>query len=131
MTVKDDCEQAVFVEFRVDTLKAENCLESGYFERRTYTWTATDFCGNAATLSFVVDLMDDVPPVFVVVPVDVTIVCDSLPVVPPVFTEDPAQPVTVVFSETIVRQLPEGSYLIQVKTKEEMHTKVVVIMRND
>jgi Ice-binding-like/Secretion system C-terminal sorting domain len=112
VSVKDDCEQAVDIVFTVDTLKAENCFKNGYLERRTYTWTATDFCGNAATIFFVVDIVDDVSPVFVVVPVDVTIVCDSLPVVPTVFTEDPAQPVTITFTETMMSGKIPGSFIV-------------------
>ena len=111
--VEDDCEQAIFVLFTVDTLSTD-CLSSGYFEQRTYTWEATDYCGNTATLTFTVYLVDDVPPVFTVVPVDKTIVCDTLPAVPPIhlYVVDQVQPVTVVFSETIINGDLPGSFVV-------------------
>lgn len=61
--VNDDCEKDIELLFSIDTVFAVDCKLAGYAERRTYTWIATDICDNADTLSFTVDLMDDVPPV--------------------------------------------------------------------
>jgi len=107
-----DCDEAIFIQFTADILKMENCLDSGYIERRTYTWTATDFCGNVAIVSFVVDIFDDVPPVFVTVPANITVVCEDLPVVPLLYTDDLTPPVTIVFSETIVPGTVPGVFIV-------------------
>lgn len=113
IAVTDNCDQPVNVEFIVDTLIAEDCLENGYLQYRIYTWTATDVCGNTATVSFSVYIVDDVPPVLEFAPGDLTVVCDTLPmIIPPVFIEDASQPVTVAFSEATIPTDVPGIYLV-------------------
>ncbi len=106
----DDCGEEIKPEFTLDVSYSENCAVDGYFERRTYTWVAEDACGNAAIISFTIDIMDDIPPVFSGVPEDATITCQPLPSIPSVQTEDPAQPVTVVYSEQIINGSGPGEF---------------------
>ncbi|HUR30688.1 MAG TPA: T9SS type A sorting domain-containing protein, partial [Saprospiraceae bacterium] len=97
--VLDDCDQEIDAEFTLDVVLSDNCEEDGFFERRTYTWIATDACGNSDAISFVVDIMDDIPPVLLNVPANEVVICNDLPPVAAVIAEDPAQPVIIVFNE--------------------------------
>ncbi|MCB0521540.1 MAG: T9SS type A sorting domain-containing protein [Saprospiraceae bacterium] len=99
--VADDCDQLIIPVFNLEVIYADNCLEDGYFERRNYSWVFTDACGNSSAMSFSVDIIDDIPPVFVVMPTDVTIVCAPLPPVPVVFTDDNPLSVSIAYSESI------------------------------
>jgi hypothetical protein len=99
--VLDDCDEQIDVVFTVDTLFATNCEEQGYAQRRTYTWFATDVCGNTDSLTFTIDIMDDVPPVITPVPGDTMIICMPLPPVPVMLTEDSIQAMSIVFTEVI------------------------------
>ncbi len=101
VTASDDCDTDITPTFSLDVTYSGNCQQDGYFERRVYTWVATDACGNSSSVTFSVDIMDDVPPVIVGVPKDATIVCQPLPPVPPVNAIDAAQPVTIVYTQTI------------------------------
>ncbi len=45
----------------------------------TRTYTATDGCGNTATESVSVNIVDNLPPVVISAPVDITVNCDNIP----------------------------------------------------
>ena len=100
--VLDDCDQEIDAEFTLDVVYSENCEEDGFFERRTYTWVATDACGNSDAISFVVDIMDDIPPVLSNIPANEVVICQDLPPVAVVIANDPAQPVIIDFNEVMV-----------------------------
>jgi hypothetical protein len=100
--VLDDCDQEIEAEFTVDVVYSDNCEEDGYFERRTYSWVATDVCGNSESISFTVDIMDDIPPVFNNVPANETVICGELPPVAIVTATDPAGPVDMQFNEVML-----------------------------
>jgi hypothetical protein len=89
------------IEFNVDTLFATNCLVDGYAERRTYMWIVEDICGNADSIYFVVDIMDDVPPVLITTLTDTIYICVPLPLIPDMVANNPVQNVSVVFNEVI------------------------------
>jgi len=110
--VLDDCDQEIIPVFTVEITFADDCEEDGYFERIVYTWVATDVCGNSTSISFSVDIMDDIPPVFSEVPDDVTIICAPLPPAQVVQTDDPAQPVTIVYSESIEPGEGPGVFIV-------------------
>ncbi len=99
--VEDECDLQVIPQFNIDVTYSENCAGEGYFEHRVYTWTAADVCGNVASISFDVYIIDDIPPVLSGVPKDATIICASLPEVPTVSSIDPAQPVSIVYTQDI------------------------------
>lgn len=74
----------------------------------TRTWTATDACGNVATATQVVKVIDTVPPVFVNPPGEVTVECSSIPSAPIVVATDNCdQNVFMILVET---QLPGPCY---------------------
>lgn len=93
--VSDDCDEVIIPDFTVDTLFAENCVE-----QRTYTWIATDICDNADSLSFTVNIIDDVTPDFVDVIVDTMIFCAPLPPPTSMLMVDSLENVTIIYSET-------------------------------
>lgn len=116
ISVRDDCDEHIIPVFTVEITPADDCVLDGYAERRIYTWIATDICGNADTLTIVIDIMDDVAPAFSFgfsgVPGDITIVCEPLPPAPVVNVIDPAQPVTVTYAEVIQPGSGVGTYIV-------------------
>jgi len=112
ISVQDDCDQEIIPEFTLEISYADDCDEDGYFERRVYTWVATDVCGNAASITFSVDIMDDIAPVLSGVPDDATIICEQLLPAPLVHADDPAQPVAIVYSESIDPGNGPGVYVV-------------------
>ncbi|MEP6645568.1 MAG: HYR domain-containing protein [Saprospiraceae bacterium] len=98
--VSDECDLQVIPQFSLKVSYSGNCDEDGYFEHRIYTWWATDVCGNSSSISFDVYIIDDVAPVLLDLPVAATIICDQLPPVQVVHASDPAQPVSVVYSQS-------------------------------
>ncbi|MEO6132604.1 MAG: T9SS type A sorting domain-containing protein, partial [Saprospiraceae bacterium] len=110
--VIDDCDQEVTPVFTVVVTFSGDCTAFGYFERRVYTWSATDICGNEALLTFTIDIIDDVPPVFANVQDDTTVICAPLPSVPVMNITDIAMPVVTTFSETIVPGTEIGVFIV-------------------
>ncbi|HZV70930.1 MAG TPA: ice-binding family protein [Saprospiraceae bacterium] len=101
ISVFDDCQDIVPV-FTVVITTFDDCLATGFIQHRVYTWVATDACGNSTSVTIIVDITDDVPPVIITIPADTMIVCAPLPAVPVIDVEDFAQPVTIVFTESII-----------------------------
>lgn len=112
VVIVDDCDDQIVPDFNVDIIYAEDCEADGYYERRIYTWIAEDICGNADTLRITIDIVDDVPPVFLEFPYDITIYCEPLPDVPEVVVDDYAQTVSIVFTETILPGLEPGVIIV-------------------
>jgi hypothetical protein len=103
----DDCDVDIVPEMTMEATYAEDCEEAGYYERRTYTWVATDACGNSAELSFTVDIMDDVAPEFAHTPEDTLVICGELPPPAQVQATDNTGEVEVFFTE---EQLPAEGF---------------------
>ncbi len=110
--VEDDCDLQLIPEFTLHVDSMENCETAGYKERRTYTWAATDICGNSSSISFTVDIMDDLPPVLSNVPNDTTIVCAPLLLPALVSTDDISQPVSLVYSEILKAGEEAGVFIV-------------------
>jgi hypothetical protein len=108
--IEDECDEAIIPAFSLDVSYADNCMADGYYERRTYTWVATDVCGNSSVLSITMDITDDVAPVIGDVPGETTIICGPLPTAGTVSTDDYAQPVTVAYSQSTVDGASPGEY---------------------
>ncbi len=112
VSVYDDCDQVIIPVLTVDTLFALDCEQLGYAERRTYTWLATDICGNTSSISFTIDIMDDLPPVFRKIDLDTTIICAPLPSPESVFMVDSLEAVTIVYTEVITPGSVIGQWLV-------------------
>jgi len=112
--IRDDCDQEIIPVFTKKVTYAEDCEAEGYFERRMYTWMATDACGNMTAFSFSVDIMDDLAPEFSFSETteDLTIICAPLPPAPEVNVVDLAQPGTVTYTETIVPGNIPGTFIV-------------------
>jgi hypothetical protein len=110
--VVDDCGQEIIPVFTEQVVNSDSCEVTGFKERRTFTWTATDICGNSVSIGFSVDIMDDIPPVFVNAPSDTTIVCVPLFPAPVVNTDDTSQLIPVVYTQTIVPGEEDGVFIV-------------------
>ena len=74
VTATDNCDPTVPVTFtEVTTTVVDGC---GTITR---TWTATDACGNTATATQTITVVDNTPPVLAGVPADATVQCDAIP----------------------------------------------------
>ncbi|MBK9985113.1 MAG: T9SS type A sorting domain-containing protein [Saprospiraceae bacterium] len=107
--VSDDCGLVIIPVFTY-VVTHDDCLLTGYTEHRVYTWVATDACGNSSSLTIIIDIIDDTPPVITGVPNDTTIVCAPLPVVPVVVADDTS--ITVVFTESISPDNGTGIFIV-------------------
>lgn len=108
--IEDECDEAIIPEFILDVSYADDCASAGYFERRVYTWIATDVCGNSTVLSISVDIMDDIAPVISQVPKETTIICGPLPAPGIVQTDDYTHAVTTEYSQTMVPGVGPGEF---------------------
>ncbi len=71
VTAMDACDPMVTPSF--NELRTDGDCPDRY--TLTRTWTATDACGNSATTSQVITVVDNQAPIFVTTPADVTITC--------------------------------------------------------
>ena len=75
----DDCNSAV-IGFSEGNVLIGDCEHDGYLLSLNCKWTATDACGNSASTTITMVVVDTLPPVFTLVPADTTLNCgDSLP----------------------------------------------------
>ena len=77
VTATDNCSASVEVVFNEETTPV--CGSTYNIER---TWTATDDCGNTSVLTQLIEVVDDVAPVFEFIPEDVEVACGTIPEVP-------------------------------------------------
>jgi large repetitive protein len=84
--------------------------DEGSFERWTFTWMATDYCGNLSTLDFSVDIIDDTPPILELPGGDTVVICAPLPPAPEMIPEDSTAVVT--YTESIENGPNPGEYLV-------------------
>ncbi len=82
--VSNDCaglDSTSYTEVRTD-----GSCDSDY--TLTRTWTATDHCGNDSTMTQVISVVDNTPPVIFGVPADITATPSTIPVAPPTDCSD-------------------------------------------
>ncbi len=105
----DDCAANIVVDF-VETTVAGGCSSGGIITR---TWTASDSCGNSATASQQIVVLDQSPPVITSMPADVTIGCLDTPTVDyPTATDNCDLSVTISYSDQIVIENCPNNYSI-------------------
>jgi hypothetical protein len=109
VTVTDDCTGVTVVV--TDSVTSQTCYDQFILLR---TWVATDLCGNTATASQIITVMDTLAPVLTGVPADTGVCCgDSIPV-PPIVTAyddcDGLMPVTM--TEAITDSLGPNMFIL-------------------
>jgi gliding motility-associated-like protein len=112
---RDNCDNNVHITIN-DARNYKGCLGNSAITR---TWTATDACGNTATATQLITLIDTIAPVFVKVPVDLTVGCDgALPtLVDPTVSDlcDPAPNISL-HTERIEGNCPRAYQLVRTWT---------------
>jgi gliding motility-associated-like protein/uncharacterized repeat protein (TIGR01451 family) len=75
----DQCNDATLA-FTEGAVNVGNCANDGFLLSKDCIWTATDICGNVASVTLHILIVDTVAPVFTSVPADTTINCgDTVP----------------------------------------------------
>ena len=107
----DNCDPAVVIAYEGQTRTNGACTEAYTLLR---TWRATDFCGNSATATQLITVLDLTPPTFTDVPANATVSCDAIPVVGvAVASDNCAANVTITFnSEMRTNGSCPNSYLL-------------------
>jgi large repetitive protein len=80
-TATDNCSELIVYGF--SEVVTEGCPYT-----ITRTWTATDECGNTATQTQVITVVDEVAPVLSMYPADATVSCDNIPAAPAITATD-------------------------------------------
>jgi hypothetical protein len=92
VTATDNCSAAPQILYTQST-EAGTCANSFVLLR---TWRATDLCGNTSLATQRITVVDNVPPVFDVLPNDITATCGNIPAPPTLTATDNCGPATVV-----------------------------------
>ncbi len=109
-TATDNCDTNVTIVYDGET-RTNGICEDTY--TLTRTWTATDNCGNATSLSQTINVQDTTAPVLTV-PASVTVECDEIPAVGvPTATDNCDATVTIVYDgETRTNGICENTYTL-------------------
>ncbi|MCH2199670.1 MAG: T9SS type A sorting domain-containing protein [Flavobacteriales bacterium] len=106
--VADNCDESPVITYDEVIIPGDPVMDGaepcGYTIERT--WTATDLCGNEASFTQIVTVVDTTAPDLVGVPADVTVECTDIPDAPVVTAVDNCYDgeMTVTFDESIVPQ---------------------------
>ncbi len=110
----DDCGGQVVRTFE-ENVTPGSCLVDGYLEMRYCGWTATDECGNTASLFFTVLISDYYAPELSGVPADVTVDCNSVPPNDAVVmvTDNCKDDLEIFITEDTITYTCSGTYVIE------------------
>jgi len=110
VTATDDCSDDLIVGFSEQIVPAE----CGYVLVRT--WTVTDDCGNTASASQTLTVVDTTAPAFVNPPADITVECDAIPGQINPVVQDNCDPMPMVNAVDVVETLDCGSIITRTYT---------------
>ncbi|MBK8602233.1 MAG: hypothetical protein IPN87_03715 [Saprospiraceae bacterium] len=108
--VTDNCGEAQYT--ITQTVLEGTCVEDGYFKSKEVQITAVDDCGNETNLNFSIHIVDTIPPVFTVVPQDVTIACSDTTVKFEVLATDECECAIVSYTDNVIPGSCAGNYAI-------------------
>jgi hypothetical protein len=97
ITATDLCDPSPVITFN-ETSNLNGC--GGMTGTITRTWTAIDACGNQASCSQVITVVDTTPPTLTNCPGNATVTCGNIPAPPTVTAQDNCSGATVAFAET-------------------------------
>ncbi len=78
VSATDNCDDEVTIVFE-EIITEQNC-ENEYV--LTWSWTATDNCGNTSSRSTTLEVIDDTAPVLFGIPQNITVECNDIPALP-------------------------------------------------
>lgn len=107
-TATDNCSGVAGVAFN-ESVTAGNCAGNYTITR---TWTATDGCGNSATATQTISVIDNQAPVFANVPANATASCSNIPTSVAPTATDNCSGVTMAFNESTSPVDCSGNYTI-------------------
>lgn len=108
-TATDNCDDEVRIRSNEERIDG-NCADSYQLVR---TWTAEDDCGNTATATQVVTVIDPTAPTFTQIPPETTITCnESLPTSQPVTNDNCDNAVTITETQETLPGACPDSYVV-------------------
>ncbi len=108
-TASDDC--AKDVKLRMEETTVDGACDASYELVRT--WTASDACGNSATVSQIITVIDPTMPAFVQVPPDASVSCDAgLPKSQPTTSDNCDKKVVVTETQETLSGACPDSYVV-------------------
>lgn len=110
ISVTDNCGGALIS--MSQTVSDGECKEDGYFKKIHVEIIATDFCQNISTFNFDILIVDEIPPVFTLLPPDATVSCKDSDIKYEVKAEDECECADITYSDQIVDGACAGSYTI-------------------
>lgn len=111
ISVTDNCGAAIIS--MNQTVSEGDCMNNGYFKKIHVEITAQDVCENVSNFTFDILIVDEIPPVFTVIPQDATVSCDKASTVTyEVKAEDECECANISFADVIVPGSCAGSYTI-------------------
>ncbi|MFT5262326.1 MAG: gliding motility-associated-like protein, partial [Polaribacter sp.] len=110
-TATDNCDTDPIIVSSIDVIIPGAC-NGTYTINREYT--AIDNCGNATTVTQVIEVIDDQGPIITGVLADVTVSCDAIPVAATATATDDCDidPIIVVLNDVIIAGACDGAYTI-------------------
>ncbi len=110
VSATDNCGAVTFVLDK--TVSDGECKTDGYFKKVHIKITAVDLCNNQATHEFDILIVDEIPPVFTVVPPDATMSCVNSDLTYEVKAEDECECADITYADQIVNGACAGTYTI-------------------
>ena len=76
---QDKCDYFIAPEYENEVSFSNDCEADGYFAIEHFGWSFADECGNTSSLVLNLEVIDDVAPVILNPPADITLYCTGLP----------------------------------------------------
>ena len=94
------------------TVTEGSCETDGFFKSIHVEIVATDFCNNQSSFTFDIHIIDELPPVFTVIPPNTTVSCTESNIKFEIKAEDECECADITFTDNIEDGACAGSYII-------------------